>query len=182
MANYLRGLGVGAETPVGLFVERGPEMIVGLLGILKAGAAYLPLDPAYPRERLEYMLADAGSRLVLTNKSLASEFKLGRRDLKLVCLDSDWKKIAKECRANPIAAATADNPAYIIYTSGTTGMPKGSVVSNRGMLNYIIAAGEEFALDSRDRLLQFASLSFDIATEEIFTTLFAWSDSGFKDG
>jgi amino acid adenylation domain-containing protein len=146
-------------------------MIVGLLGILKAGGAYLPLDPAYPRERLEFMLADAQTRFVLTDRHLASDFEPQTRNLQFVYLDSDWEEIAKESRANPINTATADDPAYVIYTSGTTGQPKGVVITNRGLVNYIVAAGEEFAINSADRVLQFASLSFDIAAEEIHTSL-----------
>src|SRR5579864_700606 len=123
LAHYLLQLGVEHETLVGLRVERSLEMIVGLLGILKAGAAYVPLDPTYPPERLAFMLADARVSVLLTQRRFnAEEAKDG---VKVVYLDEDWESIRRESDENPVSNLVASNAAYIIYTSGSTGTPKG---------------------------------------------------------
>ena len=128
LARYLRARGVGPEVLVGLCVERSLEMVVGLLGILKAGGAYVPLDPSYPRQRLAFMLEDAGTRVVLTQESLLESLPEG--DFQRVRLDADWPEIARESGENLPSQSTPENLAYIIYTSGSTGTPKGVAIEH----------------------------------------------------
>jgi len=174
LAHYLRALGAGPETLVGLAVERSLEMLVGLLGILKAGAAYLPLDPArgderaYPPERLAFILKDSGTSLVLTTSALAA--RLPEAAARIICLDTDWPTIAQSPVTNFQSQATSDSLAYVIYTSGSTGVPKGVMVPHRAVVNHNLAMAEIFRLTPDDRVLQFATINFDAAVEEIFPT------------
>ena len=169
LAHYLRARGVGPDTHVGLYVERSLDMIVGLLGVLKAGGAYVPLDPAYPDQRLAFMLQDAQVKLLLTQAELASD--LPQIDAPVLCLDRDWDTIAQESTDNPDDVAGPDNLAYVIYTSGSTGQPKAVSVSQRALVHYVTAASDHFAIMPDDSVLQFASISFDTAAEEIYPCL-----------
>ena len=169
LAHFLRTLGIGPETAVGICIERSLEMVIGLLGVLKAGAAYVPLDPAYPRERLEYKLRDSQARVLLTQHRLASRFN--QATTKIVRLDTDWKVIAKESKRNPFSEATPENLAYIIFTSGSTGHPKGVLISHSALVSHSVSVVKHYELDPTDRVLQFASISFDVAAEELFPTL-----------
>ena len=171
LADYLSQLGVGAEVLVGFFVERSLEMLVGLLGILKAGGAYVPLDPAYPSERLAYMVEDAQISVLLTQQELLNRLPKCRAEV--VCLDSDWEKVAQCSKSNPTITTTAENLAYIIYTSGSTGKPKGVMISHRALSLFAQTARNEYGIKQSDRALQFASINFDVAVEEIYTTLLA---------
>ena len=130
LAQHLRAKGVGPETVVGLCVERSGEMLIGLLGILKAGAAYLPLDPAYPAERLAFMLADAGAPVLVGQARLLERLPVGAATT-LVRLDADWPQIARRSATAPTPGPDPQHPAYVIYTSGSTGTPKGVVVTHR---------------------------------------------------
>lgn len=169
LAHYLRSLGVGPDTLVAVSVERSIEMIVGLFGILKAGGAYVPLDPAYPKERLAAMLEDARAPVLLTERRLLES--LPQTEARVICLDSDWKIIAHSSTENPISKITPENLAYVIYTSGSTGKPKGVLIEHRSLANYVEAASAEFAIEAGDRVLQFASISFDTSAEEIYPCL-----------
>ena len=132
LAHHLQSLGVGPETMVGLCVERSPEMVVGLLGILKAGGAYLPLDPNYPRERLAFMLADAGCPVLVTQQALLDRLpEDGAAQRHVVRLDADASAIARQPGTAPALDLDPRHPAYVIYTSGSTGTPKGVVVEHR---------------------------------------------------
>ena len=146
-------------------------MVVGLLGILKAGGAYLPLDPAYPKERLAFMLETAGAPVILTRESLVGA--LPEYDAKIVCLDSDREAIARESEGNPISSSRPENLAYIIYTSGSTGQPKGVLVSHGSLAGHCDDVQRYYELGPTDRVLQFASLSFDLSLEQILPTLIA---------
>jgi amino acid adenylation domain-containing protein len=168
LAHYLRKQGVGPEVRVGLCVKRSPEMVVGLLGILKAGGAYVPLDSDYPRERLAFMLEDAQVKVLLTQEKLKEG--LPKNPALVVCLDSDWNIIAREQKSNPEIEAIPENLAYVIYTSGSTGKPKGVMVQHSSVVNYI-ESGLKFSIIPEDKVLQFASISFDAAAEEIFSCL-----------
>jgi len=137
VARYLQQRGVGPEIVVGLCVERSIEMLVGLLGILKAGGAYLPLDPHYPRERLEFMLLDAQATVVLTQEQFAEWF--GHTAGEIICLGRDWSVIEQEDGANPATEIFSENAAYVIYTSGSTGKPKGVVVSHANVIRLFAA-------------------------------------------
>lgn len=179
LAHYLRRRGVGPDVLVGLCAGRSAEMAVGLLGILKAGGAYVPLDPAYPKGRLDAMLEDTRPAVVLTQQrllragslsTLVQESGGSRPPLAVVCLDADWPALSRESTAPPDSGARPDNLAYVMFTSGSTGRPRGVLVPHRGLANHNAWAVKEFALTPADRVLQFSSLSFDIAVEEIFPT------------
>ncbi|HEU0076267.1 MAG TPA: AMP-binding protein, partial [Longimicrobiaceae bacterium] len=129
LANHLRALGVGPESRVGVCLERTPELVVALLATLKAGAAYVPLDPAYPAERQLFMLEDAGARVLLTQERLAAG--LGREGMEVVRVDADRERIAAESAEAPESGVRPDNLAYVIYTSGSTGRPKGVAIQHR---------------------------------------------------
>ncbi len=169
LACYLRSLGVKPEVLVGICVERSLEMVVGLLGILKAGGAYLPLDPAYPQERLALMMADARVPVLLTQEGLMAE--LPAQNVNVVCLDADWEIIARESPENPVNLTTPDNLAYVIYTSGSTGKPKGVLIQHSSLVSYTETASVAYAIKPSDRILQFASISFDTSAEEIYPCL-----------
>ena len=165
LAHHLRGQGIGPETVVGLLVERSPEMLIGLLGILKAGAAYLPLDPGYPAERLAFMLRDASAAALVTQAALP-----GRLDLPtagpLIRLDADWAEVARQPTTAPATALEPGHAAYVIYTSGSTGTPKGVVVTHANLANKMLALGREFGVDQQFRAALFISCSFDAAIEQ----------------
>jgi amino acid adenylation domain-containing protein len=169
LARYLSVAGVKPGALVQICVERSVEMIVGLLGILKAGGAYVPLDPMYPKERLGLMLEDARASLLLTQRQLIS--RLPEHTARVICLDSDWETIVRESRHHRSAKARHGGLAYMIYTSGSTGHPKGVQITHQAAANFIMAAVETYSIQSGDRILQFASISFDTAVEEIFPCL-----------
>lgn len=165
VAAQLQAAGVGADTLVGICVDRSMEMAVGLLGILKSGGAYVPLDPALPKARLSYIINDAALLLLLTEKrSIAS---IGETTARIIYLD----EISDETAATEVdAGVVSQNLAYVIYTSGSTGRPKGVLVTHQGLVNYCLSAAKHYKLTPQDRVLQFASLSFDVCAEEIFPT------------
>src|SRR5882672_5931778 len=169
LARYLKRSGIGPESLVGIMMERGTEMIVALLGVLKAGGAYVPLDPAYPQERLSFMLADAQVAVLLTQARLLP--MLPWSAARPVCIDSEWETIVSESVAPVDSGALAANVAYVIYTSGSTGQPKGVMVAHQGLCNMVTAQVETFGVHAESRILQFASLSFDASSWEIFMAL-----------
>ena len=169
LARHLQSLGVGPDVLVGLCVERAIEMVVGLLGILKAGGAYVPLDPAYPKARLTAMVDDAQPKVIVTLRSLQNE--LPTLSCPVVCLDRDWHEIEQSV-AQPLQQIVQPNHlAYIIYTSGSTGKPKGVMIEHRSLVNFTRGAIGEYGISENDRILQFASINFDAAAEEIFPAL-----------
>jgi amino acid adenylation domain-containing protein len=169
LARRLRSIGVGAETHVGLCVERSPEMLVGILGVLKAGGACVPLDPAYPLMRLSFMLEDASVAVLLTQEHL--EALLPEHSAHVIRLDADWPSIEAEEGSNTSGEASALNAAYVVYTSGSTGRPKGAMLTHRGLVNRILAGQAAYNLDADDRVLHKASFSFDASLWEIFWPL-----------
>ena len=171
LARWLRNVGIGPDKLVGICVERSLNMIVGVLGILKAGAAYVPLDPDYPAERLQYMLRDAAPQIVLIKKELPTFVPTAGTEA--VVLDDKLEEIAGHVDENLPASMmgiTADNLVYVIYTSGSTGRPKGAAMPHRSMVNLIEWHRGTFGGEPQ-RVLQFAALSFDVAFQEIFSTL-----------
>jgi amino acid adenylation domain-containing protein len=140
LAHHLRGLGVGPEHTVAICLRRSVEMLVGILGVLKAGGAYAPLDPSAPHERLNFMLADTEAAIVLTQQSLAHLFP-ARQGLAVLSLDADWPGVEESGASvdNPARTVAPDNLAYVLYTSGSTGKPKGVMVSHRNLANSILA-------------------------------------------
>ncbi len=179
LARRLRRLGVGPESRVGLAVERSNDLAVGLLGILRAGGAFVPLDPAYPPERLALMAADANTRVVVTQRRLAG--KLAHLGETLVCVDDPEGGRDAGPDAAGVSGIRPDHAAYVLYTSGTTGTPRGVVVSHRSLANHNVAAADLFGLAPGDRVLQFASPSFDLAIEEIFPALIRGAAVVFRD-
>jgi len=173
LAHLLIHAGVKPDEPIGICMERSLEMGVALLGTLKAGGACLPLDPSYPRERLEFMCRDAKVRILITQPGLAPE--LNDRIPHKIMLTPDLGNLTPESSENPAVAITPENLAYVIYTSGSTGTPRGVELTHRGIANHQLAATGLYNLDAQDRVLQFSSISFDIAIEEMFPT---WSAGG----
>ncbi|MGJ3251031.1 MAG: amino acid adenylation domain-containing protein [Elainellaceae cyanobacterium] len=169
LAHYLRRLNVGPDVLVGLHFERSLEMMIGLLAIFKAGGAYVPFDPAYPDERLALMLSDSQISVMLSQQHPASWFSTC--SIPVVCLETDWDTIIQEPAQNPEPLATPDNLAYVIYTSGSTGTPKGVMIEHASLVNFVRDAGDAYGIVASDRILQFSSINFDQATEEIFITL-----------
>ncbi|MBS0307894.1 MAG: amino acid adenylation domain-containing protein, partial [Proteobacteria bacterium] len=173
VAHTLREQGVQPDMLVGLCVERTPEMVIGLLGIMKAGGAYVAFDPGYPAERLRYLLDDSGVTLVLTQRALADVLPLNGQQT--VFLD-DERLFAAQPMTNIVPDAiglTPDALAYVIYTSGSTGNPKASLLMHKGLSNLALAQKEFFHVDADSQLIQFASFAFDAATSEIFMALCA---------
>jgi len=169
LAHYLRSLGVGPEVLVGICVDRSLERVVGLLGILKAGGAYVPLDPNYPPDHLAYIISDSQVRLLLTQSK--SRDILPECEARVVCLDRDWPVISRYSQENLARVATSASLAYVIYTSGSTGRPKGVEIEHQSLTNFVQGAQTEYGIDKGDRVLQFASISFDAAAEEIYPCL-----------
>jgi surfactin family lipopeptide synthetase A len=169
LAHHLRRLGVGPETRIGICLRRSADMAVALLGVLKAGGAYLPLDPAYPRDRLSFMIEDADAAVVVTNE--AAREALPSVVAAIVSLDRDAELIGTERDDNPAGTADPDNLAYVIYTSGSTGLPKGVAMAHRALFNLLKWQIGRSNLPDGARTLQYTSLNFDVSFQEIFSTL-----------
>ncbi|MEH1902755.1 MAG: amino acid adenylation domain-containing protein [Nostoc sp.] len=178
LAHYLQTAGVEPGTLVGICIERSIEMIIGILGILKAGGAYVPLDPQLPTERIAYILQDTQVLILLTQQKLLAKLpdvlkqrKNSPDRMQVVCLDRDWDFIANQNKQNLVSAVSTYNLAYIIYTSGSTGQPKGTAIAHQSLVNFTSQAIKEYGIHQQDRILQFASISFDTAAEEIYPCL-----------
>ncbi|WP_310488909.1 amino acid adenylation domain-containing protein, partial [Chamaesiphon sp. VAR_69_metabat_338] len=172
LAHHLQKLGIVPDRLVGICIDRSPATIVAILATLKAGGAYLPLDPSLPQERLSFMLADAQVSALITSCSLAPLFKGGWGDLlAIVCIDRDSAVIRQYSPENLNICVTLDRLAYIIYTSGSTGQPKGVAIEHRGLANLAQAQIDVFNIQPSHRILQFASLSFDASIFEIVMAL-----------
>lgn len=168
LAHYLQELGVGPDVLVAICMERSLEIAIAVLGVLKAGAAYVPLDPAYPKERLTFMLADTQAPVILTQSHLISG--LPAHEARAVCLDADWQEIVSCSTDNPANSVSPDNLTYTIYTSGSTGKPKGVPLPHRSLVNLITWQLQNSTLEGAAKTLQFASLSFDVSFQEMFCT------------
>ena len=170
LAWRLRGMGVGPDVVVAVGVERSLEMAVAVLGVLKAGGAYLPLDPEYPPARLEFMIADARAPVLLTQSRMASRFPAG--GARVVLLDEGGEQAPHE---QALPATSADALAYVIYTSGSTGNPKGVAMPHGALVNLLRWQQTQSAMGVGNRTLQFTPLSFDVSFQECFAT---WSTGG----
>ena len=171
LAYYLQNLGVKTEDLVGICIERSVLMIIGLLGILKAGAAYIPLDPNYPSERLAYMLEDSAVSVLLTQENLVDTLPnyLGT----IFCLDQDGKILDHHPQDNLLHPMTSENLAYVIYTSGSTGKPKGVLIQHQSLLNLVSWHQNAFDITTIDRVTQLAGIAFDASVWEIWPYLTA---------
>ncbi len=169
LARLLIERGATVDTPVGVCLARSPELIVAILAILKSGAAYLPIDPLYPQARRAAMIADSRVRLIVSDGEVASCLPSGEH--RIVLLDADAGAIAGHSDAELERIAGPETIAYVIYTSGSTGEPKGVEVAHRGLVNHALDLARRCELQVGDSLLQYLSLSFDAAAEEIFPAL-----------
>lgn len=169
LAHYLREKGVGPETLVGISTERSIDMVLGLLATLKAGGAYIPLDPNYPKNRISFMLEDTQAPILITQGALSHKFLEYKGHI--IKIDEDWDKIDKKEKINPIPLGVLKNLAYIIYTSGSTGQPKGVMIEHRSLSNFLISLSLKTAINNQDKLLAVTTPSFDIAGLEIYLPL-----------
>ncbi|HEX2523710.1 MAG TPA: amino acid adenylation domain-containing protein, partial [Terriglobia bacterium] len=169
LGHYLKQRGVGPEVRVGICLNRSVEMVVGLLGILKAGGTYVPLDRAYPGERLNYMIQDAGIRMLLTQQQGLESSTIGD-GLEAICLDRDWHLVSRESEANLRQCGTAETLAYLMYTSGSTGQPKGVGIPHRAVSRLVLETN--YARFGKEEVfLQMAPTSFDASTFELWGAL-----------
>jgi amino acid adenylation domain-containing protein len=191
LAHRLQELGVGPEVFVGVCLERSLDLIVSLLAILKAGGACVPLDPAYPAERIRFMLQDTSAPVILTHKHLQN-FLRETTHARLICLDQLDTASRPEAEKNPMHRARSNAAAYVIYTSGSTGQPKGVVIPNHAIANHCVDCRKVYGLNPRDRILQFSSFNFDASFEQILPALISgaalivrdnevWSTREFAD-
>ncbi len=178
LAHYLRKLGIGPQSLVGICQDRSSDMLISTLGVLKAGGAYVPLDPDYPQERLAYMLKHSGLTVLLTHDSRESLSKALRDTLpqdgqrvKIVSLSADWDVIAQQSPKNLDDGTRPQNLAYVTYTSGSTGVPKGVPISHDAVVNFLNAMRRQPGLTSDDTLVAVTTLSFDISGLELFLPL-----------
>src|SRR5579871_4290087 len=173
LAHCLRGEGVRAEERVGLCVERGPEMVVGILGIIKAGGVYVPLDPEYPEERLRYMVRDGEMRMVVTEEKQRGRWgERGEGGERMVVVDGEERKrIGEQSGENPEVETGGENAVYVIYTSGSSGQPKGVVVSHGNVSNFLSAMDELMGESEPGAWLAVTSMCFDISVVELLWTL-----------
>ncbi|WP_425927939.1 amino acid adenylation domain-containing protein, partial [Streptomyces sp. FR-108] len=169
LAHHIRALGIGREDVVGVCLARGPETLVALLGIMKAGAAYLPLDAGQPVQRLAHMVESSGASLLITRATSAE--RLGSVPAPQLLIDADWPTIATYGVENPRTGVTPQNLAYVIFTSGSTGTPKGVLVQHSSWSRELQEMGRRYELTPADVTLQLASLTFDAAQEQLFATL-----------
>ncbi len=169
LAHYLRKNGVAPDAKVGLLVERSFEMLVGILGIQKAGGAYIPMDPEYPKARLEYMLKDSRSPVLVTQSALLGG--LSQLPENVVVLDKDEREISLESKDNPMPCAMPANLSHLIYTSGSTGLPKGVMIEHRNVTAFLFWALDEFAYDEYEKMIASTSMCFDLSVFEFFLPL-----------
>jgi amino acid adenylation domain-containing protein len=169
LAHYLRSLGVSPKVRIGIGLERSVDMFVCILGVLKAGATYVAIDPSYPSERIRYMLRDSDVTILLTEEKLVKDFQEYQGTI--IRLGSDATKIDQHSYDDPITSAVETDPAYIIYTSGSTGTPKGVMVTHANLVNYVRTLPDAIGLNSSDRYLHTASFSFSSSVRQAMLPL-----------
>ncbi|MBN1567730.1 MAG: amino acid adenylation domain-containing protein, partial [Acidobacteria bacterium] len=171
LARYLKKQGAGPESIVGICMERSLEMVIALYAALKAGAAYVPIDPEYPADRIAFMLEDAQAPIILTQEPFRE--KLKSASAIVICLDTENAAIENESEQLPQSGVTAENAAYMIYTSGSTGKPKGVINTHRGIINRLLWMQDEYRLMSGDAVMQKTPFGFDVSVWEFFWPLIA---------
>ena len=170
LAHHLSALGAGPDVLVGICIEPSLEMMLGLLGILKAGSAYVPLDPSYPRDRLAFMLEDSQVSIVLTLSWLQGRLS-PPRPTQVICLDRPWSEDGEERDTGPASGVQATDLAYVIYTSGSTGTPKGVMIVQRGLVNYLVWCAARYQVADGTGALVHSSISFDLTITGLFAPL-----------
>jgi len=181
VANHLRERGANESSRVALCADRNPMMVVGMLAIMKAGSSYLPLDPKHPKDRLQFLLEDSKASLLLTEEALGERLPAAAANLPNISLDGDAAAISACATTRPDTSVTPEHEVYTIYTSGSTGKPKGVMITHRSLANYVAHATDVFEMSPSDRMLQFASISFDAAAEEIYPTLISGATLVLRD-
>ena len=171
LARYLRKCGIKEKMLVPVCINRSLEMIIGILGILKAGAAYVPIDPDYPQDRIEYMLADTGTNLVVTNTQCGKAIAANNKTPELIYVDSDWLTIENESEEPVLIHLSLKSPINVLYTSGSTGKPKGVCLTHGGLINFLHWQVKFSAAKPGLNTLQFCHFSFDASFQEIFVPL-----------
>lgn len=166
LARFLRGKGINVNSLVPICINRSLEMIIGILGIIKAGGSYVPIDPQYPQERKNHIIQDTCAALLISNKQSAKDLPG-----ELILLDTDWNLISEPSIDAAPSALTHDDLAYLIYTSGSTGKPKGVMVPHKSLLAYIRRQSAYLGINSTERILQFSNFAFDASIEQIFLAL-----------
>jgi amino acid adenylation domain-containing protein len=180
MAHYLRSRGIGPNVRVAICLEPSLDFAVAVLAVLKSGGACVPLDPNYPQERLAYMLHDVGARVLITETGrLAGD---ASRGCEVLLLAENSKLLSHQPRTNPSGSVKPSDIAYVIYTSGSTGKPRGVLLPHAGLANYNVNMARVYSMTPDDRVLQFCSLSFDIAVEELFITWLSGATLIMKSG
>jgi len=169
LATYLRELGVGPDVLVGIYLPRSVEMIVALIAVLKAGGGYVPLDPAYPEERLRFILSDSNTAVLLTTSRLATT--LAGCAVRVICLDTHAGIVSRHSEETPAGGARVENLAYLIYTSGSTGKPKGVAIEHRSVVTFLHWAMEAFSEECLKGVLASTSICFDLSVFELFGPL-----------
>jgi amino acid adenylation domain-containing protein len=169
LANYLLAQGLAPGSLAIICVERSVDMIAGVIAILKAGCTYVPVDPRYPKERIDFMLQDSDAPVVLTSSACSHIVRKGGR--MVIEVDGDWENIAKSGKGNPGINVSPETPAYVIYTSGSTGKPKGVELPRRALRNLLLWQNGQEEQKTGSHVLQFASLNFDVSFQEIFSSL-----------
>ena len=169
LAHYLRKHGVSADVPVAICMNRGVDMVVALLGVLKAGGAYAPLEPDHPQPRILWTLQDSGAKLLLTHERLLSKFEGAKSEI--LCLDRDATQFQGEPDTNPALTAQPENLAYIIYTSGSTGKPKGVLISHRNVINFLAFMMHAYQRGPELVILELPSFAWDASVDDLFAPL-----------
>lgn len=169
LANHLRQLGAGPEQLVGIYLERSLDMMVALLGVLKSGGAYVPMDPIYPPQRIQYMIEDSQMAVIITQQSLADT--LPENTAQMVLVDEDAARISAQSGENVVVAGNCENLAYVIFTSGSTGRPKGVQIPHSALTNFLLSMQRQPGIQPDDVLVAVTTLSFDIAGVELYLPL-----------
>lgn len=174
LARYLKSLGVGADDFIGVLLSRTPDMYVAMLGILKAGAAYVPIDPKYPAERVQFILTNCNAKIIISTSDYINQ--LNRLTCLNVLLDNDQNKLDIQLLLNLSVNETkvkSSGTAYVIYTSGTTGAPKGVKISHFAVCNLVRTEGKIFGVKQNDKVFQGFSIAFDASVEEIWMAFYS---------